>query len=239
MLQGMPYRCLWTIAFCCASALAVRGQSVPGGAARVRGEISWEGEGRTDALSVELISGGRVVNRASVMPDGSFESGALPPGVYELRVADLNETIIQRRFVAVDGFLDGTVLRPPAAARKEFVRASQAAQKGRYEEWVRHLQRALVIFPAYVEAHNDLGVRYMQQRLYEQAAAEFLEAAKLHPGAVRPMANLALAWIAMRRYADAESAARRAIVADAGFPPARRALSLALCGARPSACRAE
>jgi len=104
---------------------------------------------------------------------------------------------------------------------------------------VRHLRKALAIFPAYVEAHNDLGVRYMQQRLFEQAAAEFQEAANMDPGAVRPIANLALAWIALHRYADAESAARRAIAADAGFPPARRALSLAVCGARTSGCRAE
>jgi hypothetical protein len=143
----MLYRCLWTIAFCCALGLALRGQSLPGGSARVRGEVTWDGEGRTDALSVELISGGRVVDRASVMPDGSFESGAVPPGEYELRVADLNETIIQRRFVAVHGPLEGVVFRlegierarpasgtvtlhsllrpPPAAARKEFVRASR------------------------------------------------------------------------------------------------------------------
>lgn len=84
-----------------------------------------------------------------------------------------------------------------------------------------------MIFPGYMEAHNDLGVRYMQQGAYERAAAEFQEAAKLDPGAVRPAANLALAWIALGRYADAESAARRAIAADPGFPPARRALRLA------------
>ena len=60
-----------------------------------------------------------------------------------------------------------------------------------------------------MEARNDLGVWYMRQGAYEQASAEFQEAVKLDPGAVRPIANLALAWIALRRYADAESAARR------------------------------
>ena len=73
---------------------------------------------------------------------------------------------------------------------------------------MRHLRKALAIFPACVEARNDLGVWYRRQRAYEQAAAEFQEAAKLDPSAVRPIANLALAWIALRRYGDAESAAR-------------------------------
>jgi Flp pilus assembly protein TadD len=104
-----------------------------------------------------------------------------------------------------------SLLHPaPAAARKELLRAAKAAQKGTREESIRHLRKDLVIFPAYAEAHNDLGVRHMQQGAYEQAAAEFQEAVKLDPGAVRPIANLALASIALRRYADAESAARRA-----------------------------
>lgn len=54
----------------------------------------------------------------------------------------------------------------------------------------------------------------------------------MDPRAVRPITNLALAWIDLHRYADAESAARRAIAADPGFTPVRRALTLAQCGTR-------
>jgi len=198
---------------------------------------------------VELVSSGRIVDRVSVARDGSFELDGVTAGEYELRLADPNETIVERQFVSVHGPVQGVIFRlegterarpvsgtvtvhsllhpPPAAAHKEFLRAAKAAIKGAGEEAIRHLRKALAIFPAYVEAHNDLGVRYMQQGAYEQAADELQEAVKLDPGAVRPIANLALAWIALRRYADAESAARRAIAADPGFAPARRALSLA------------
>jgi tetratricopeptide (TPR) repeat protein len=207
---------------------------------------------RPDWLSVELILAGRVMDRASIMPDGSFESGAIAAGEYEVRLAGINGTIVARQFVSVHGPVEGVVFRveatgharpvsgtvtvrsllhpAPAAARKEFLRAAQAAQKGASMEAVRHLRKALALFPAYVEAHNDLGVRYMRQGGYAEAAAEFQEAVRLDPEAVRPNANLALAWIALHRYADAESAARRAIAADPVFPPARRALTLALCG---------
>lgn len=61
----------------------------------------------------------------------------------------------------------------------------------------------------------------------------------MDPRAVRPITNLALAWIDLHRYADAESAARRAIAADPGFTPVRRALTLAQCGTRTLACRVE
>jgi Flp pilus assembly protein TadD len=101
------------------------------------------------------------------------------------------------------------------------------------------LRKALAIFPDYMEAHNDLGVLQIQQGAYDQAAAELQEAVKLDPRAVQPITNLALAWIGLHRYADAESAARRAIAADPGFTPARRALTLAQCGTRTLACRVE
>ena len=61
------------------------------------------------------------------------------------------------------------------------------------------LKGILAIFPDYMEARNDLGVQYMQQRAYEQAAAEFQQAVKLDPAAAKPIANLALARIALRR----------------------------------------
>jgi tetratricopeptide (TPR) repeat protein len=249
-LPSLLYWCLCMVTFCCASAAALCAQGVLGGAGSVSGEVTWEGERRADSLFVELISSGRMVGRASVAPDGRFELGGIAPGNYELRIADFNENIIQRQFISVHGHVEGLVFRlegteparpvagtvtvksllhpVPAAARRELLRAAKAAQKGAREESIRYLRRALVIFPAYVEAHNDLGVWYMQQGAYEEAAAEFQEAVKLDPRAVRPIANLALAWIALRRYADAESAARRAVAADPGFPPARRALSLAV-----------
>jgi hypothetical protein len=247
--------------FCCVSAAAMWGQIVPGGAASVNGEVTWEGQESHHALSVELVSGGRVIGRVTVAPDGRFELGSVPPGEYELRVADFNETVIQRQFISVHGPVEGVAFRlesansgrpvsgtvtvyslshpAPAAARKELWRAAKAAHKGAREESMRHLRKALAVFPGYVEAHNDLGVWYIRQGAYEQAAGEFQEAAKLDSSAVRPIANLALAWVLLRRYADAESAARRAIAADPAFPPARRALDLALCGARTDACRVE
>jgi hypothetical protein len=162
-LPGMLYRCLCVIAFCCASAAALWGQSVLGGAASVSGEVTWEGEGRADSLSVELISAGRLVDRVSVSPDGRFELRGVASGEYGLRVADPNETIIQRQFVSVHGHVEGAVFRldrtervrpvsgtvtvnslllpASAAARKELLRAAKAAQKGTPAESIRHFAR--------------------------------------------------------------------------------------------------
>jgi tetratricopeptide (TPR) repeat protein len=63
---------------------------------------------------------------------------------------------------------------------------------------------------------------------YAAAAAEFQRALQIDPGAARPHANLALAWFAMGRYADAEQAAQKAVAADPGLDAARRVLDLVL-----------
>jgi hypothetical protein len=113
-LPGMLYRCLCAVILSCASEAILCGQGLLCGAGSVSGEITWEGEGRADALSVELISSGRMVDRVSVAPDGSFELDGVATGEYELTLADPNGTIVQRQFVSVHGHVEGVVFRPPA-----------------------------------------------------------------------------------------------------------------------------
>ncbi|MGA2136379.1 MAG: tetratricopeptide repeat protein [Bryobacteraceae bacterium] len=238
------------VSLCGLFAVTLWGQSVVTKKADVRGGIVCEGSPRSGPLSVELLAHGHVVSRAAVLADGSFELNGVPVGEYEVRVADARDTPMGRQFVSVQGPVDGLTLRiaageadrpasggvslhsllhpPPAAARREFLRASRAAEKGENEEAQRHLRKALEIFPAYAEAHNDLGVRHMQAGAYAAAAAEFQRALQIDPGAARPHANLALAWFAMGRYADAEQAAQKAVAADPGLDAARRVLDLVL-----------
>jgi tetratricopeptide repeat protein len=212
-LPGILYMCLCMAFFCTASAASAAslcGQSPHTGAASVRGQVTWESLTRPDALAIEIVAGGRVLDRVPIMPDGSFELTAAASGEYELRVADLNETVIQRQFVSVHGAVEGVAFRLQELdrARPTCGKVSvysllhpppAAAQKGAHAESIRYLRKALAIFPDYMEAHNDLGVQYMQRRAYEQAAAEFQRAVELDPAAAKPFANLALARIALRR----------------------------------------
>lgn len=65
---------------------------------------------------MELVSAGRLVDRAPVMSNGSFELRGMASGDYELRVAYSNETIVQRRFLSVHGPVDGVAFRIEATA---------------------------------------------------------------------------------------------------------------------------
>jgi hypothetical protein len=225
-------------------------QSTTASSSSIRGEVACEGKTHCDSLSVELVSGDRIVNRSAVMRDGSFELAGVPVGAYEIRVADPLETILRRKVISVRGYVDsvkfkidnpayvrpsaGTITRNrlsrqvPGAARKEFERGGKAALKGLTEESIQHLRKALAIYPDYMEVHNDLGVRYLQRGEFDAAAVEFQAAMKLEPGAAGPVSNLALAWLALRRYGDAEFAAQRALALDPGFRSVQRVLSLVL-----------
>jgi tetratricopeptide (TPR) repeat protein len=225
-------------------------QTTPASPPRITGEVAWEGQAHRDSLSVELLSGGRIVKRSLVARDGRFELAGVPAGNYEIRVADPLETVLQSQAISVRGYLNsvkfnidspihvrpaaGTVTRNrllrqvPGAARREFERGGKAALKGLTDASIQHLRKALSLYPDYMEAHNDLGVRYLQRGDFETAAVEFQEAIRLEPGDAGPVSNLALAWLALRRYSNAEFAAQRALALDPGFGPAQRVLSLVL-----------
>ena len=99
----------------------------------------------------------------------------------------------------------------PPRAMKELQRSQSAFLSGDIRSSARHLERALQIYPHYLEAHNNLGSRYIELRQYEKAATEFQKAIDLDPQVTQPFNNLSVALFLLQRYPDAESAARRAL----------------------------
>jgi hypothetical protein len=110
-LSSVLYRCVCATVFYCVCRSPLYGQSQLGNAASVSGEVTWEGERRAGSLFVELISSGRTMGRVSVAPDGRFDLGGVAPGEYELRLADIYGTAIQRQFVSVHGHVERVVFR--------------------------------------------------------------------------------------------------------------------------------
>jgi tetratricopeptide (TPR) repeat protein len=98
----------------------------------------------------------------------------------------------------------------PDKARKELRRAQSALQSGDARSSARHLEKALQIYPNYLEGHNGLGARYIELHEYEKAAAEFQKAIDIDSRVMAPINNLSVALFQLQRYPDAEAAARRA-----------------------------
>jgi len=116
----------------------------------------------------------------------------------------------------------------PQKALKELQRAQSALQSGDSLSSARHLERALQIYPNYLEGHNGLGVRYIELHEYEKAAAEFQKAIDLDPRVMPPVNNLSVALFLLQRYSEAEAAARRAHDLDLHDPTARYMLGAIL-----------
>ena len=116
----------------------------------------------------------------------------------------------------------------PQKALKEIQRSQNALQSGDTRSSAQHLEKALQIYPNYLEGHNGLGARYIELREYEKAAAEFQKAIDIDPRVMPPVNNLSVALFLLQRYPEAEAAARRAHDLDLHNPTARYMLGAIL-----------
>jgi tetratricopeptide (TPR) repeat protein len=119
------------------------------------------------------------------------------------------------------------LLVPPKAV-KELQRSQNALRSGDTRSAARHLEKALQIYPNYLEGHNSLGARYIELQECEKAAAEFQKAIDIDPRVMQPFNNLSVALFLQQRYPEAEAAARRAHDLDPRDPTARYMLGAIL-----------
>lgn len=222
----------------------------------VRGQVTPLSGALATGLIVEVrnLSDHGAGQRVRVNPDGTFEFRSLGAGEYEATVQDEERNVIQRSFVHVGTShqplilqlpepiaaprLSGTgtvstkeLLHPiPSKARREFLRSDQAFRAGDIRKSMAHLEKAIDIHPDYMEAHNNLGSRYVALDQYDKALTEFQKTVELDPNSQKGYLNLSLALSALKRYGEAEAAARRAVELDPNSIPAHYALGRALAG---------
>src|ERR1039458_6161659 len=187
-------------------------------------------------IDVEAITGGRLVTRAYIHPDGSFEIRDVPSGTYQVSVENSRGEVIWHDLVPVapgvtpliieldrgvrEHARTGTVSiagfrqNPPPAAVHELRLAEKASGQHRLRESIEHLQRAVQLAPEMQDARNNLGAKYLQSGDYEASQRELEAAVELDPEASIPHANLALAMLALSRPGEAESEARLALRRD-------------------------
>ena len=123
-------------------------------------------------------------------------------------------------------------LRIPPKAVKELQRSQNAMRSGDVRSSALHLEKALKIYPQSLEAHNNLGSRYIELQEYEKAAAEFQKAIDIDPRVPQPFNNLSVALFLQQRYSDAETAAGHALELDPHNPTVRYMLGAILATER-------
>jgi tetratricopeptide (TPR) repeat protein len=109
----------------------------------------------------------------------------------------------------------------PSGARKEFDRASKASRKGETDEAVAHLRRAIILYPNFVMAHNDLGAQLLGQGKLDEAAEELRTAISLDSNSFNPALNLGIVLVQQHKFSEAGATLEKALSIEPQSPSAR------------------
>jgi VWFA-related protein len=101
-------------------------------------------------------------------------------------------------------------LKAPGGARKEYEKGVSLLLKKDLDGAVEHLSRATAMYPKFVAAHNSLGSAYMDAGKIDKAREEFAQATLLDDHLPNSFANLCHAELALKHYAAAEQAIKKA-----------------------------
>ena len=123
------------------------------------------------------------------------------------------------------GEIDGSV---PDNARKEFERATKAAQSGKPADSIEHLRRAIEIYPKFLKARNDLGAQLIEQGNLDEASVELRQAIEIDPKAFNPYLNLGIVLVKQKRFTEAADTLRKALSLESDWPAAKLYLGIAL-----------
>ena len=179
----------------------------------LKGEVVCQPPLNAMQLLVELVDTNRhvAIDRSPLTPTGGFEFRHIPAGTLEVRVINFQGEVLKSDWVQPEntGFpmvirlgrpaqkpVSGIVTpyrlkhKVPKKAMSEFKKAEQAMTESKREEAMEHLRKAISIDPGFVEAYNNLGVRFAKEGKMEAAAEQFLAAAKLDPHSTIARDNL-------------------------------------------------
>jgi tetratricopeptide (TPR) repeat protein len=115
---------------------------------------------------------------------------------------------------AAGGIVSVDTLKVPEPAIKEMQKFFKDFDAGRLDSAVKHLAKAINAYPGWATAHHNLGQTYARMGSYDQAIVEFQSAAELDTRMVRPWLGLSKVYFLQKKYADGETAARRALNID-------------------------
>ena len=190
----------------------------------VLGQVRQSGSGLpATRISVRLERfGGGVVDQIDTDGSGRFRFANLQRGYYRVVVntpgyrpmqQDADLQVVFRAFLVFElteekpsagVLLDVIDARAPTEAREALIRGRTALAKKLYRDATEHLQRAIVIYPQFYEAHLLLGTAYVDQREWKKAEGVFQKALELKADSVAPMLALGEVYWRERRYDEAE-----------------------------------
>lgn len=209
---------------------------IGGPAAReVHGQVRYAHGGPAENVTIRIERyGGGLVGEQLTDRGGKFRFAGLAHGLYnvvihtagykdverqvDLQTATSDYVLLQlvpdnsARPAAVSG---GTVnASVPAEAQKEFDEGRAALDKQNTDESLRHLEKAIGIYPNYFQAQLLLGTAYMDAKQWDRAETALRRAQKLNPQVAAPLIALGEVYRQQKRYADAEKVLQEGLKLD-------------------------
>jgi tetratricopeptide (TPR) repeat protein len=106
------------------------------------------------------------------------------------------------------------MLKVPGAAIKEMQKFFKDYDAGKLDDSVKHVSKAIEIYPQWAVAHHNLGQTYARMGDFDRAIVEFQSAAELDTRQTRSWLGLAKVYFLQHKYTEGEAAARRALEID-------------------------
>lgn len=231
---------------CFSASLYAQFSAAPG--VSVSGELRSHGDAASNEFLVEIYDArsNHMLERVPVNR-GQFELDNVPAGSYTVRLVTApGEAPIVEEFHqfgpgsaplvldlperASDNPISGIVsLRDlehpiPKKALREAYEAQQFARASNLPKAIAKLESAIRIYPAYRDAHLNLGAEYARAGRISDARAEFQKALDIGPPVSPIYADLALISVALHQNREAEEFARKALELDAANAAARKVL---------------
>jgi tetratricopeptide (TPR) repeat protein len=196
----------------------------------IRGQVRYAVGGRpAERVNVRLesISGGFVAEERTDSL-GKFRFASLQPIQYLVSIRlpgfkeiqrEVNLVMIPSDYIQLglvpDGPVSGgaSVYSPklldanvPAEARKEFEKGDAALLNNRVAEGISHLEKAIQIYPKFVEAELRLGAAYMDQQNWDKAEQALKRTFERDPKTANAQFALGEIYLLQKRFNEAENA---------------------------------
>jgi tetratricopeptide (TPR) repeat protein len=179
-------------------------------------------------VRLESYDGGGSISEAFTDSSGKFQFTSLPPAQYSVRVRqsgyrDAQQTIDMTTIssglvllqLARDASSAATISKPgtvdanvPPAAQKEFDKGVTALAEGRKDKTsfaVKCFEKAVSIYPTFVEARLKIGTGYMDLGEWEKAEKALLATIEVDPKAFNAFFALSEIYLRLNKIGDAES----------------------------------
>ncbi|HEX3560052.1 MAG TPA: tetratricopeptide repeat protein [Pyrinomonadaceae bacterium] len=205
----------------------------------ITGQVRFAGS-MSPATGVRVVLekvGGGTLDQMATDSRGRFHFTSLQRGQYVVNVSapcyqtdrrQVELIVIFRAYLDVDLAPDTTSpacaaapapasavdARVPEEARREFERGSAALSKGKTEEGVEHLRRAVEIYPDFLQARLLLASAHMKSHRWEDAEAALARAVETDPRSVAALVSLGEARRRLKKYAEAEESLNAALKLD-------------------------